>query len=155
MINKTILLLAVTILAFISVSLNASESAQLVDENEMVIALKTDDFELVETDVSNLEIGDAETIYTQSGKTIDLLRTADGIEVYVDGELLETGLEREEGIHEGHHIVHKHIEIECDHDEECEETVWITEDENIDMESLHGEDHHEKVIIIKEKAETN
>jgi len=101
------------------------------------------------------EQGSEAPLYTQNGKTIGLLRTAEGIEVYVDGELLETGLEGEEGNHESHHIVHKHIEIECDHDEECEETVWITEDENIDMESLHGEDHHEKVIIIKEKAETN
>jgi hypothetical protein len=41
----------------------------------MVIALQTDDFELAETDISDLEIGDAETIYTESGKTIDLLRT--------------------------------------------------------------------------------
>jgi hypothetical protein len=124
-------------------------------ENMMVIALKTDDFELAETDVSHLEIGDAETIYTQSGKTIDLLRTAEGIEIYVDGELLETGLEGEDGIHEGHHIVHKRVEVECESDEECEELVWISDDEDIDMESMHGEDHHEKIIIIKKKTESN
>ena len=49
--------------------------------------------------------------YTKSGKTIDLLRTADGIEIYVDMD--------------------------------------------IELGSLHGEGHHEKVIIIKEKTEIN
>ena len=155
MTHKITLLLAATILVLGAGLLSAGEPAGHVDEDKMVIALKTDDFELVETDISHLEIGDAETVYTQSGKTIDLLRTADGIEIYVDGELLDTGLHGEEGIHGDHHIVHKHIEVECESDEECEEWVWISEEEDMDMESMHGEGHHEKVIIIKEIDETN
>ena len=140
MIHKLILLLAVAVFTFGAASLSAGE-------DKMVIALTTDDFELAETDVSDLEIGDSETIYTQSGKTIDLLRTADGIEIYVDGELLELGLDGEEGIHEGHHIVHQHVEVDCDTEEDC--------DMDIELGSLHGEGHHEKVIIIKEKTEIN
>ncbi|MBT8060945.1 MAG: hypothetical protein KJO33_15230, partial [Gammaproteobacteria bacterium] len=58
-------------------------------EKKMVIALTTDDFELDQTDVSHLGIGDAETIVTENGQTIDLLRTEDGIDVFVDGELLD------------------------------------------------------------------
>ena len=138
MIHKLILLLAVVVFTLGAASLSAGEDA-------MVIALKTDDFELAETDISDLKIGDAETIYTESGKTIDLLRTAEGIEIYVDGELLEMDFNGEEGIHEGHHIVHQHIEVDCDTEEDC--------DVDIEMESLHGENHHEKVIIIKEKTE--
>ena len=140
MIYKTIILLTVTIFAFNAASLSAGEE-------KMVIALKTDGFELAETDISNLEIGDAETIYTESGKTIDLLRTAGGVEIYVDGELLETGLNGEEGIHEGHHIVHRQVEVDCDPEEDC--------DADFELESLHGEDHHKKVIIITEKTEIN
>jgi hypothetical protein len=140
MIHKLILLLAVAVFTLGAASLSAGE-------DKMVIALTTDDFELAETDVSNLEIGDSETIYTQSGKTIDLLRTADGIEIYVDGELLELGLDGEEGIHEGHHIVHQHVEVDCDTEEDC--------DMDLELGSLHGEGHHEKVIIIKEKTEIN
>ena len=138
MIHKLILLLAVAVFMLGAASLSAGE-------DKMVIALTTDDFELAETDVSDLEIGDSETIYTQSGKTIDLLRTADGIEIYVDGELLELGLGDEEGIHEGHHIVHQHVEVDCDTEEDC--------DMDIELGSLHGEGHHQKVIIIKEKAD--
>jgi len=140
MIHKLIPLLAVAVFALGSASLSAGE-------DKMVIALTTDDFELAETDVSDLEIGDSETFYTESGKTVDLLRTADGIEIYVDGELLELGLDGEKGIHEGHHIVHQHIEVDCDSEEDC--------DMDIELGSLHGEGHHEKVIIIKEKAEIN
>ncbi len=55
----------------------------------MVIALNTDDFNLHETDISELTIGESQTIGTDSGKVIDLLRTADGVEVYIDGELLD------------------------------------------------------------------
>ena len=140
MIDKLILLLAVAVFTLGTASLSAGE-------DKMVIALTTDDFELAETDVSDLEIGDSETIYTESGKTIDLLRTADGIEIYVDGELLELGLDGEEGIHEGHHVVHQHVEVDCDTEEDC--------DMDIELGSLHGEGHHEKVIIIKEKTEIN
>ena len=140
MIHKLILLLAIAVFTLGAASLSAGE-------DKMVIALTTDDFELAETDVSNLEIGDSETIYTQSGKTIDLLRTADGIEVYVDGELLELGLDGEEGIHEEHHIVHQYVEVDCDTEEDC--------DMDLELGSLHGEGHHEKVIIIKEKTEIN
>jgi len=140
MINKLILLLAIAVFTLGAASLSAGE-------DKMVIALTTDDFELAETDVSNLEIGDSETIYTQSGKTIDLLRIADGIEIYVDGELLELGLDGKEGIHEGHHIVHQYVEVDCDTEEDC--------DMDLELGSLHGEGHHEKVIIIKEKTEIN
>jgi len=140
MINKLILLLAIAVFTLGAASLSAGE-------DKMVIALTTDDFELAETDVSNLEIGDSETIYTQSGKTIDLLRIVDGIEIYVDGELLELGLDGEEGIHEGHHIVHQRVEVDCDTEEDC--------DMDLELGSLHGEGHHEKVIIIKEKTEIN
>ena len=137
MIHKLILLLAVAVLMLCSASLSAGD-------NKMVIALATDDFELAETDVSDLEIGDSETIYTESGKTIDLLRTAEGIEIYVDGELLELDLHGEEEFHGGHHFVHHDVEVECDTEEDC--------DVDINLESLHGEDHHEKVIIIKKET---
>ena len=31
-------------------------------------------------------LGESQTIETNNGKVIDLLRTADGVEIYVDGE---------------------------------------------------------------------
>lgn len=143
--RKLILTLAVAVFALGAVAANAGE-------DKMVIALKTDDFELVETDISDLAVGDAETIYTQSGKTVDLLRTEDGVEIYVDGELIDTELAGMDGTHEGHKIVHKHIEIICDEDEACEEEVDI---EALHEEAMHGAGQHEKIIIIEKTAETN
>jgi len=116
MTSKLIFFLVAAILAVSAGPLAAGEHPEHSVENHMVIALATDDFELAETDISDLEIGDAETIYTESGKTIDLLRTAEGVEIYVDGELLETGLESGVGVHDGHHAVHKHVEVVCDTD---------------------------------------
>ena len=176
----------------------AASPVQADTEEKMVIALKTDDFELTETDISALAIGEGQTIETESGKVIDILRTADGAEVYVDGELLEMSFDHE-GLHE-EHMVRKHMEIICDEDEDCdkniviltgendhisdfmtedghtviihkeielsctddeegtncdEKLVWVSEDENIDLEELHeihqGEQGH-KVIVIKKKV---
>ncbi len=178
----------------------AASSVQANTEEKMVIALKTDDFELAETDISALAIGEAQTIETDSGKVIDILRTPDGVEVYVDGELLEMNFDHD-GLHE-EHMVRKHVEIICDDNEDCDENVviltseddhisdfmtadghtvfihkeielsctdeeegtncndtvvWISEDEDIDLEELHemhqGGDTH-KVIVIKKKVIT-
>ena len=70
--------------------------AHAENEKKMVIALKTDNFELTETDISSLAIGEAQTIETESGKMIDILRTSDGVEIYVDGELLQMNFDDED-----------------------------------------------------------
>ena len=90
-------------------------------ETEMIIALKTDNFELIETDISTLAVGEAKTIETDSGSIIDILRTADGAEVYVDGELLE--MDFDHGDQHGKHMIKKHVEVICEGDEECDENV--------------------------------
>lgn len=83
-----------------------------------VIAIKTNDFELSETDVSNLAVGEAETIVTENGKTVDILRTAEGFEIYVDGELLDMSFGDEHG---AHHVQKRKV-ITCDGTEgDCEE----------------------------------
>ena len=118
-------------------------------ETEMVIALKTDKFELTETDISTLAIGEAKTIETDSGSIIDILRTAEGAEIYVDGELLEMDFD-----YEG-----KHVEVICEDDNECDEHVIIVAggEEDINIEELHemhnGEEGH-KVIVIKKQINT-
>jgi hypothetical protein len=183
------------IFSLAALALLAAASVQAQTVEKMVIALKTDDFEMTQTDVSDLAIGESQTIETDSGKVIDILRTADGVELYIDGELLEMDFGGE-GLHE-EHMIQKHVEIICDDDEECdknvfvftgddndmsawisdegqhvllhedielscssdddetncsEKMVWISDDEDFDLEELHemhegGEGH--KIIIIK------
>ena len=107
-----------------------------VEHENIVIALSIDDFELAETDISDLEVGDAQTFNTEGGKRIDLLRTEDGVEIYVDGELIETGL------HGDHELHHEHM-------------AWITEKEDIDVEALHHDGSHEKIIIINKEVNSD
>ena len=96
---RTVFTLAVLLLL-------TATSVQAVAGEKMVIALKADDFELAETDISELAIGEAQTIETESGTVIDILRTADGADIYVDGELLEMNFDDEdhdlEELHESH-----------------------------------------------------
>ena len=135
------------VLALATFAFLAASSAQASSEEKMVIALKTDDFELTETDISALAIGEGQTIETESGKIIDILRTADGVEIYVDGELLEMNFD-DEGLHEGH-MVKKHVEVICDGDEACDKNFVILTDDDDDIADFISEDSH-MVIIHKE-----
>ena len=146
------LYLAALIFSVGVVSLYAGGDVEIDVEKKIVTALKTDDFELAEIDISDLSIGDAETIVTDSGKTIDLLRTQDGVEVYIDGKLLDTGMSGEGGPHDEHQVIHKHVEVICDDNEDCDKHVWISEDEGLDPDAFQDKNH--KVIMIhKEKID--
>jgi hypothetical protein len=131
----------------LALALLATTTVQADTLEKMVIALKTSDFEVTETDISELAIGEAQTIETESGKVIDILRTADGAEIYVDGELLDTNFD-EEGLHE-QHMVKTHVEIICDDDEECDENVFVLHGEDHDTSHLVSP-HGENIVIHKE-----
>jgi len=138
----------------------------------MVIALQTDDFELAETDISSLAIGEAKTIETESGKVIDILRTNDGAEIYVDGELLEMNF-TDDNLHV-EHMMEEHVEIVCDNEEECDENIivlsgdrheaseWVMADgEHVTIHSdieitcddEDGDDCSHEMILISEDGE--
>jgi hypothetical protein len=140
--NTLILTLTLALMLFGPQAARAGDDADS-GEQQIVIALTTDDFELAATDISHLAVGEAETVYTESGKTIDLLRTEDGVEIYVDGERLDTGL-HVSGHHGDHHAIQKHVEIICDEAErengECAELALLS-DEEIDLENLADEGH--------------
>ncbi len=137
------------IFALTAIALLATTSVQAETDLKMVIALKTDDFELTETDISTLAIGEAQTIETESGKVIDILRTADGAEIYVDGELLEMNFDNE-NLHEQHKI-RKHVEVVCADGDECNKTVFVLNSDDNAVLNWVGEDGDN--VIIHEEIE--
>ena len=167
--KKVIILLMAVAVAMGAFALQAGDEVEKIVEKKIVVAMSTDDFELDEIDISDMAVGDAETIVTESGKTIDLLRTEDGVEIYVDGELMDIP---HMGAHGGHKVVNAKVEVICDDpDEECNEVVWMNEDGEIDEDALHEffeahgadvdidivhEGHHDgahKVIVIESDME--
>jgi len=150
--NLLILALALTLSLF-GLQLAHAGADEADEPTKIVVALTTDDFGLPETDISHLAIGDAETIHTDSGKTIDLLRTKEGVEIYVDGELVDTGLAGMRD-HDGHEGIHKRIKIICDGEDDAEacDELTLLEDGDIDLDALHGEEH-ETIIIRKLEAD--
>ena len=136
-----------TIFALAAMLLLTATSVQAQSEEKIIIALDTDGFELAETDISSLAVGEAKTIETDSGKVIDILRTADGAEVYIDGELLEMDFDTE-GLHEEHMII-KHMEVICDDEDDCDKHVVIHSegDHEFSMEMI---DDGDNVFIHKE-----
>jgi hypothetical protein len=125
-------------------------SLQALGEEEVFVELKTDHFKLAKTDISAMAVGEAKTIETDSGKVIDILRTADGAEIYVDGELLEMNLD--EGIH-GVHVIKKHLEVTCEGEDECGHHVVIKTDLD-EIHEAHADGDKHKLIIIHEEVDT-
>ena len=135
------------VFALLMITFLTATSVQAGSGEKMIIALKTDNDALVETDISELAIGEAKTIETQSGKVIDILRTTEGAELYVDGELLEMDFDEETSL-VGHKIK-KHVEIICDEDEECDETeIVFSHDEDVLLDWVSEDDV--KIIINKD-----
>lgn len=135
------------IFTLITFALLTSTLVQAGSEEKMIIALKTNDFEMTETDISDLAIGESHTIETESGKVIDILRTADGAEIYIDGELLEMASDGQ-GLH-AVHTMQKHVEIICDSDADCDENVFVFASDDADAVEWLTEDG-ENFVIHKE-----
>lgn len=135
-------MIATGLLVMGSQAAQAGEAPDHAGDETIVISIVTDDFVIEDADLSRLSVGDAETFVTDSGKTVDMLRTEDGIEVYVDGELIEG-----DDMQDEKHIVHK-IRIVCDDEgEECgEDMTWVEGLEDVEIDSLH--EHGQKFIVI-------
>jgi len=111
------------VLALFALAILTSGYVFAESREKVFIALQTDDFELAETDISTLAIGEAKTIESESGKIIDILRTNDGAEIYVDGELLEMNF-NENSLHD-EHMMEERVEIVCDSEDECDENIFV------------------------------
>ncbi len=126
------------------------------EQKEMIIDLETEDFHIEQMDISDLEIGDTETIYTEDGKTIDVVKTDAGVDIFIDGEKLD---------HPGPDLLSLHadseearfiiVDIECETetDEDCaaEEHWAVSADE---QPHAHEAMPH-KIIISKEVQSTD
>lgn len=138
------------VFALLLLSLLATSSIQADSGEKIIIALKTDDFELAQTDVSTLAVGESQTIETDSGRVIDILRTTDGVEIYVDGELLDVG-SSSNGLHEDH-MIKEQVEVNCDDDdEECDKNIYVIVSDDTDSASWVTENNGD--IIVKKEIE--
>lgn len=132
------------------------------DGNQLIIELETDSFKFGPTDVSSLAIGEVKTIETESGAVIDILRTMDELEIYVDGELLSPGFDHDPNL--TLHTIKNHVTIICDEDDDhdCENHFLIHTQGDENMTTRINRDSHEvidieeiEVICIDEGEETS
>lgn len=112
--------------ALVAATLLAATAANAANEDKLVVTIVTDSFEVPETDISTLAVGEAKTIETGSDQVVDILRTPDGAEVYIDGELLDMDLAHIGDAH-GRHVARHQVEITCkdEDDTACEQQVEI------------------------------
>jgi hypothetical protein len=146
-----------------SAAQSAGEAAAApIHEKKILVAVKTDDVDLQEIDLSDLQPGDSETIMTESGKTIDLLRTEDDVEIYIDGERLD--IARLHGKHgaKAVRIVDHKVEVVCDGDEECDHMMLLEGMPELPHDAYIGDggDHEgshapHKVVIVRKEVTTD
>lgn len=84
---KRLLITPLVLLAGLSAAVAGGDT-----ETRRMIAVHTDELGLVELDLSDLQLGESRTVTTENGHVVDALVTAEGVELYVDGELLEMPL---------------------------------------------------------------
>lgn len=106
------------ILALFAAAAFTTSSIQAGDEEKVIIEVETDSFKLAATDVSSLAVGESKTIETESGEVIDILRTLDEFEIYVNGELLDLGLHHDPEAEL--HMITKRVQVVCDEEDEDE-----------------------------------
>jgi len=119
---KNYLKLVCAVIAIAAVNVSTIHAGE---EKSMVISIETDSFNLSEIDVSSLAIGESKTFETDSGQVVDVLRTLDELEVYIDGALIDTGFDHDP---DGEiHMITKHLEISCEDEDgsRCEQRIEI------------------------------
>ena len=76
-------------------------------EKTIILGVQNDQIDIQQVDISDLLVGEAETIFTQDGKTVDILRTQEGFDIYIDGEELDIPMPDPaslDGLHSEKHI---------------------------------------------------
>lgn len=111
-----------------------------------IIKVAADGGEVIEADASDLQLGESLEFVTESGQIIDILKAPDGIEIYIDGELLDP-----HGVHGDRSQLHRHIaireeavDIDCDGVDDCEAHIEAL---------IDGDFEHAEVIIIEKQIE--
>jgi len=121
----------------------------------MMIDIDTDAFQIDQLDISRLSPGDTETVYTDDGRTVDILRKEEGIEIFVDGQPLNLPelvcpTHSPDGSHEPYRTVMIQMECDAESDEECNH-LMLDADGKWAVDESH-EQHH--IVVIKESVET-
>lgn len=123
------------------------------DQYEAKIKIVGEDFELDEADVSDLEVGESMSFYTDSGRDVLVVREENGFDISIDGESLDLPTL----VHDDHHgggfhgvkVITK--EIVCDDDEECDhDFINIHEGGDFEVLELLGEELALDIEVLRD-----
>jgi hypothetical protein len=90
-----------------------------------IIRVAADGNEVIEADVSDLQLGESLEFVTESGQVIDILKAPEGMEIYLDGELLDPrGLRGSTEMPHEHIAIHEaQLDIDCEGAADCEARI--------------------------------
>lgn len=140
-------LLSALTLALAGSTLAWADTAEL--HTEKVIAIDSGNGSLIELDVSDLQDGEAMEAIGEDGTRVDVIKSADGLELYVDGQLLdEFGRAMELASDKDLHM----IRTACDDEGETEQCAHVTALVKEHLTLTDGEDIS-KIIKIDCRSE--
>lgn len=106
-----------------------------------LVRIAAGDSDIIEADISDLGLGESRSFVTESGRTVDILRVQEGIELYLDGELIEAG-KLSAGL-DDHLALHEEVlTVECEAEAESNCSALIE-----DLAQAQADDM--KVIIAR------
>lgn len=91
-------------LAALALSANTTFAGPDVHES-IKIAVKTDDGIDETVNIENMQVGDSELITTESGREVLVSRTEDGLELDIDGKLIDVALPHADHEGSGHRMM--------------------------------------------------
>lgn len=86
--NPAILAVVVVFLGVSGTAFAKSDNMAPFELERMVVTPANGGTVVTPLDSNDLRIGESQTVLTQGGAVVDLLRTESGVEIYVNGDLL-------------------------------------------------------------------
>ena len=144
-----------------------------IREFKHVIKVQTDGSDVIEADVSGMQPGEAMSFTTDSGKMVDILKSVDEFEIYIDGEQVAGPPAAEQRqahaalVHErmvtceatdaqvceGQHgqAIHRKVEIHCDSETagDCDSLIVSGGEADLVLEEIMDE----QIIVIRTTQE--
>lgn len=129
----------------------AAPDATIHEEREEIVKIMLGDdpsaLEMIHLDVTDLEIGESHVAQTESGKTVEVVRTESGFETWIDGERLDIPEIREKK------IVIERTNDDGDHEHRIE-TFVIGGDGTEKHVFAHGGEGQHRMIFVSEDGST-
>lgn len=115
-------------------------------EKKLIKLVLTEGTEPVEIDISDLEVGESRQVIDQGGQEVAVTHLEDGLEVTVDGEVIELPMVAHHGAHGADSGGHRKVIVQRSEDGDAAD-VDVDIEVLTDAHEVHGLAGHPRIIV--------